>query len=87
VHTLATALLLQPNEVHHFSDLGYTHDNFWTQPYNTPGLQLPIADLGATSWAKERVGGVGCRCQREEDKTANIPDVCFAKLGRGIGVG
>ncbi|ORY59156.1 glycolipid 2-alpha-mannosyltransferase [Pseudomassariella vexata] len=67
VHSLAVAMLLKPEKVHHFEDFGYRHGNFYQCPANAPGGQLPESErLGKATLPKgnpEVEGGIGCRCQ------------------------
>ncbi|MCJ1378077.1 hypothetical protein MMC17_001173 [Xylographa soralifera] len=64
VHSLGAALLLQPEQMHWFEDLGYLHEVYQTCPANALGGQLPgSSKLGPDSWDKEQQGGIGCRCQ------------------------
>ncbi|MCJ1309101.1 hypothetical protein MMC25_002756 [Agyrium rufum] len=45
IHSLAAALLLQPEQTHHFSDFGYTHDGLQSCPANAAGKQLLESDV------------------------------------------
>lgn len=92
VHSLAAALLLQPHELHHFSDLGYGHPPFYIQPDNAPReLQLPDIDLGDSyqgypGW--NRGEGYGCRCDSTFKAGTNLQTLqCLKKLGKPIGAG
>lgn len=40
VHSLAVAMLLKPEEVHHFADVGYVHEPFQQCPVNVDGKGL-----------------------------------------------
>lgn len=85
VHSLATALLLQPHEVHHFADFGYVHENFQTCPGNAKGGQLPESqELNKLSkngpdLEPETTGAIGCRCRCPTDKRS-IPSDCLDRI-------
>ncbi|KAI0471018.1 glycosyltransferase family 15 protein [Xylariaceae sp. FL0804] len=84
VHSLAVNMLARPEQVHHFSDIGYRHDWYYQCPANKPGAQLPeSAALNGVqdSWAGEELaGGVGCRCDCDGRKTRNHASYCLHKL-------
>ncbi|MCJ1411690.1 hypothetical protein MMC19_005782 [Ptychographa xylographoides] len=64
VHSLGAALLLKPEQMHWFEDIGYVHDGYQNCPTNAVGGQLPGSnDLGHEPWDTEEAGGIGCRCQ------------------------
>lgn len=75
-------MLLDPQRVHHFSDLGYRHDFYFQCPNNAPGGQLEDSDvLGrAYEWAPERKGGIGCRCECDGSQMRNHASYCSHKL-------
>jgi mannosyltransferase len=89
VHSLALAMLLDPSRMHHFSDIGYRHDNLWVCPANAPGGQLPDSQSPSRegtglkdSWDNEQPGGIGCRCScpRGPGKRRNTRDYCTVKI-------
>lgn len=82
MHALAVAMYLSPSQVHHFEDLGYRHDELYQCPANAPGGQLPGSSAlgGGYTWAEERPGGVGCRCECDGRKTRNHAGYCLNKL-------
>jgi len=87
VHTLAAAMLLRPEEMHRFEDLGYGHPPFWACPQNAPDGQLPQSLLlgPPDGLSAEREGAVGCRCSCfEEDKVANFDGFCIRKFDEAL---
>ncbi|KAH6622689.1 glycosyltransferase family 15 protein [Chaetomium tenue] len=88
VHSLAAHLLLEPGQLHHFSDLGYHHDPFFQCPGNAPGEgQLPgneaLAEGGREqAWSEEREGDVGCRCRCPDRRRRNNRAICLERMGR-----
>jgi len=83
VHSLAVHLLLPPEKVHHFSDVGYSHPPFFQCPGNAPGGQLlENSALGPPdeNMSPERPGAVGCRCECIDERRRNIQSVCLAKV-------
>ncbi|KAK3350063.1 nucleotide-diphospho-sugar transferase [Lasiosphaeria hispida] len=83
VHSLALAMLLDAQRVHHFEDFGYRHDWFFQCPANAPGGQLPGSELlsgESSSWAPEREGGIGCRCECDGSRNVNFGRRCLNRL-------
>ncbi|KAK2759558.1 hypothetical protein FQN54_003037 [Arachnomyces sp. PD_36] len=84
IHSLAAALFLKPQEIHHFEDFGYSHEPFWTCPANTLGGQLPLSNtLGKLTLTPDTEGkedGIGCRCKCPAKKPNNYNDFCTNKL-------
>ncbi|KAH8888558.1 glycosyl transferase [Thozetella sp. PMI_491] len=81
VHSLALALLAQPEKVHHFEDMGYRHDYFYQCPANAPGGQLLESKaLGAGKHSPAQEGGVGCRCECDGANRSNYPSFCLQNL-------
>ena len=80
VHSLAAALLLEPEDLHHFEDIGYIHDPFQSCPKNRLGAQMVGSNIfGAGHWDKEVSSGVGCRCTCNPRPT--LPDrFCLDRL-------
>lgn len=83
VHAFAAALLLQPEELHHFQDFGYYHDPWIVSPANAPGKQLPdsqtLGGIGENVVEGEE-GGVGCRCERKQIR--NFQNWCINRVQR-----
>ncbi|OQE72436.1 hypothetical protein PENNAL_c0096G00677 [Penicillium nalgiovense] len=83
IHSLAAGILLSPDDVHYFRDIGYRHTTIQHCPANAPARQLPRAPfLDQTIedekerleedeyWANfdsVRENGVGCRCRCDTD--------------------
>ncbi|KAJ8105194.1 hypothetical protein ONZ43_g7523 [Nemania bipapillata] len=81
VHSLAVAMLADPQQVHHFEDIGYRHAKFYQCPANAPGGQLPSSpSLGKKAWSPEIAGGIGCRCECNGKKTHNYQSYCLDRL-------
>jgi mannosyltransferase len=80
VHSVAVALLLKPEELHHFEDFGYSHDPFVVTPANAAGKQLPerkvLGPLGRSVGDGEE-GGTGCRCEKKQIR--NFQNYCMNK--------
>jgi mannosyltransferase len=71
VHSLAVALLLEPGELHRFSDWGYVHDGLQVCPTGTEqGRGMPAQ--------------MGCRCKCDPDIKIVEP-VCLDRIGRTMG--
>jgi mannosyltransferase len=70
VHSLAAALLLRPEELHHFSDFGYVHD----------GLQVCPPESGEE---EKRRDVLGCRCKCDAEARAVEP-VCLNRIGLAL---
>ncbi|KAK3393938.1 glycosyltransferase family 15 protein [Podospora didyma] len=78
VHSLAVHLLLKPEEVHHFSDIGYHHEPFFQCPGNAPGGQLHTnTALGTGKYSPESPGAIGCRCECLDDRRRNNRGICL----------
>ncbi|KAK0617597.1 glycosyltransferase family 15 protein [Immersiella caudata] len=79
VHALAVHMLLGPDQVHHFADIGYWHEPFFQCPGNAPGgQQLDLAALGDNSRSSpESEGAIGCRCQCPDDRRRNNRGICL----------
>lgn len=86
MHSLAVAMLLQPEQVHHFDDVGYRHGKFYQCPANAVAGQLYESEaLGHEALPEgnpEHEGGVGCRCQcdRRPDGVRNFSGYCLSRL-------
>ncbi|KAI1188943.1 glycolipid 2-alpha-mannosyltransferase [Nemania serpens] len=82
VHSLAIAMLADPQQVHHFQDIGYRHADFHQCPANAPGGQLPGSSSLAENkpWSPEIAGGIGCRCECDGKETHNYQTFCLDKL-------
>ncbi|KAK0617284.1 nucleotide-diphospho-sugar transferase [Immersiella caudata] len=82
VHSIALAMLLESEKVHHFEDFGYRHDWYYQCPANAPGGQLPGSEAlrENQSLEPERAGGIGCRCECDGSRTRNYGGYCLNKL-------
>jgi mannosyltransferase len=86
VHSLAAAMLLKPEEVHHFSDLGYIHDGLQyctfqsTQEERERGFTRPPGISGKGNGKIEGREEVGCRCKCDPEARVVEP-VCLNKIG------
>lgn len=85
VHSLAVAMMLEPQQVHHFEDFGYRHGTFYRCPANARGGQLPDSALLEDTLPEgnpEVDGGIGCRCQcdRRPHGERNFSGYCAARL-------
>ena len=84
IHSLAAALFLRPEELHHFEDFGYVHAPFQSCPSNALGGQLPGSQtLGSGNWDKEEPGGVGCRCTCSQNGLSPR-SFCLDKLKQAV---
>lgn len=87
IHSLAAALLLQPEEVHHFSDFGYVHSDLQYCTYsatpeeNRRGELVPSFEDGATV-GEERTE-LGCRCACDPGIKI-IDPTCFNRIKRTV---
>jgi len=81
VHSLAAALLLPPEQVHHFSDFGYVHDGMqYCARGPTPEAFRRGEFVPGTNDPGEELG---CRCKCD----ASIPKprpICFNRLKRTV---
>ncbi len=75
MHSLAAALLLNPTQIHHFSDFGYEHAPFQYCPYLSDDGSIP--DLSKTPL--EELSLIGCNCECNKDLNVLQP-VCLNKL-------
>lgn len=89
VHSLAAAMLLQPEELHHFSDLGYIHDGLQyctfqsTAEERRRGFAFPPDVSGKGIGKIEGRQEVGCRCQC--DPNARVVDpTCLNRIGLAL---
>lgn len=82
VHSLAAALLLEPQELHHFSDFGYVHANL---QYCTHRATDDALRRGEFVPEKDRRGEeMGCNCQCS-DKINILEPTCFNMVKRATG--
>lgn len=83
MHSLAVAMLLSPQQVHHFDDFGYQHGPFYQCPANSLGGQLTESELLGKATLPEGnpeiEGGIGCRCRcdRRPFGTRNTSNYCM----------
>ncbi|KAF2963797.1 hypothetical protein GQX73_g9776 [Xylaria multiplex] len=82
VHSLAIGMLADPQQVHHFEDIGYRHADFYQCPANAPSGQLPRSSSLAKNkpWSPEIAGGIGCRCKCKGEEGRNYQTYCQDKL-------
>lgn len=88
VHSLAAAMLLRPDQVHHFSDFGYRHGDFQsctfvaTERERRSGVSVPsVSRLGKKELFQREELGCNCAC----DSEVNIIDeTCFNRIKRTV---
>ena len=68
VHSLAAAMLLEPEQLHWFGDIGYVH----------PPLQHCPEDNGRGA------AGCGCNCRTAVTGMRGVPEDCLASLRRAV---
>lgn len=92
VHSLAAAMLLKPEELHHFSDLGYIHDGLQyctsrsmsMKEEDHAGYAMPFG-FGKTRRDKSNAGQeVGCRCECDPDVRVVEP-FCLNRINMAMG--
>lgn len=89
VHSLAAAMLLRPEELHHFSDLGYIHDGLQyctfrsTAAERERGFAVPPGISGMGIGKVEGREEVGCRCACDPDARVVEP-VCMNRIGLAL---
>lgn len=82
IHSLAAAMLLKPEQLHHFSDFGYVHSNLQycthapTQEAKWRGEFVPTA--------RGRGKELGCRCDCDKDIKIVEP-TCFNRIKQTTG--
>ncbi|KFA81776.1 hypothetical protein S40288_07001 [Stachybotrys chartarum IBT 40288] len=88
VHSLAAAMLLRPEQVHHFSDFGYVHRPFQYCPYAPTAAALLRGELVPDMAGRigkndvpERSLGCNCKC---DTKATPIKPTCFNRLRRTV---
>lgn len=85
MHTFGVAMLLEPEEIHQFNDIGYVHDKFQTCPGNAINGQLEtdliLGNSTHDSWDKPVETGIGCRCRCDPGKSI-IRQSCSQHLKR-----
>jgi len=83
VHSLAAAMLLKPEEVHHFSDIGYVHGGLQycaiapTEEARRKGHLVPKG-------MEERGEMIGCDCECDE-KIRIVEPVCLNRIKSTVG--
>ncbi|KAK1759836.1 glycolipid 2-alpha-mannosyltransferase 1 [Echria macrotheca] len=82
VHALAVHLLLGPEQLHHFADIGYSHEPFWQCPGNAPGGQLLNSTVlgDASGVSPESEHAIGCRCRCPDERRRNNRGICLNTL-------
>jgi mannosyltransferase len=87
VHSLAAALLLRPDQVHHFADFGYQHGTFQyctfkaTRKEIRDGVLVPAVNTAGTD--SEKRAELGCRCTCDRDVQIINP-TCFNKIKQSV---
>ena len=84
VHSLAAAMLLRPEQLHHFSDFGYRHADLQyctfeaTERERRNGVLVPgVSQVGKKALFKREESGCICVC----DSEVNIIDAtCFNRI-------
>lgn len=82
VHTLAAAMLLRPDELHHFSDVGYIHGRLQycalapTDDALSRGILVP-------EMKEDRGEMLGCNCECDE-RIEVVNPTCFNRLRRTV---
>ncbi|KAI0512554.1 glycolipid 2-alpha-mannosyltransferase [Xylaria bambusicola] len=82
VHSLAIGMLADPQQVHHFEDIGYRHAKFYQCPANALDGQLPDSPslVKNKPWSPESAGGIGCRCECDGKTGRNFQSYCLDRL-------
>ena len=80
-------MLADPAKVHHFADIGYSHDGLYVCPANAVDGQLPESKALAGSpskWDSEASNGIGCRCKCPGGpfKRRNTRTYCTTKMDK-----
>ncbi|KJZ78732.1 hypothetical protein HIM_02123 [Hirsutella minnesotensis 3608] len=87
VHSLAAALLLRPEQVHHFSDFGYVHDSlqYCTHGPTVDGLRRgePMPRLGGRNLDSIQGQQLGCRCKCD-GSAGIIQPTCLNRIRRAV---
>ena len=87
VHSLAVALLLQPEEIHHFSDFGYVHKPFQyctfapTDEQLENGELIPHVSRKALPNVPNKELGCNCNCDKNIKFVGNT---CFNRIRRTV---
>ncbi len=89
VHSLAAAMLLEPQELHHFSDLGYVHDALQYCTFQSTleekkrGFTTPPGISGKGHGKIKGREEVGCRCKCDPNLSIVEP-VCLNRIGLAL---
>ena len=87
VHSLAAALLLRPEQVHHFADIGYVHEPFQYCTYASTPQSLArgelVPELGNRYLDRVPEKQLGCDCDCDPSIQIIRP-VCFNRLRRTV---
>jgi mannosyltransferase len=89
VHSLAAAMLLKPEELHHFSDLGYVHDGLQvctfesTEEEKRKGVSVPsISGKQGNGMVGEREeSGCMCKC---DPAVRVVEPICMNRIGLAL---
>jgi mannosyltransferase len=85
VHAFAAALLVKPEELHHFEDFEYFHDPWIVTPANPAGKQLPESESLGSLWknvVEGEKGVTGCRCEQKQIR--NFQQWCKNRVQRPV---
>jgi mannosyltransferase len=86
VHSLAAAMLLKPEEMHHFSDFGYVHDGLQvctlesTEEEKRKGVSVPSI-TGAKRGENRKELGCKCKC---DPAVRIVEPVCMNRIGLAL---
>ncbi|RDA83120.1 hypothetical protein CP532_0880 [Ophiocordyceps camponoti-leonardi (nom. inval.)] len=83
VHSLAVAMLLRPEEVHHFSDVGYTHDTLQYCPYGPTAESLRRGELVPKISDMTPEEELGCQSDCHTG-ARTIRPICFNRIKRTV---
>ena len=86
VHSLAAALFLSPEEIHHFSDFGYAHPPFQYCPLvERDTRKFPqLKEMTTKDW-EERFQVIGCRCNFDPGLARVINPFCLNTVQHILG--
>jgi mannosyltransferase len=82
VHTLAAAMLLKPEQLHHFSDVGYVHGRLQYCAFAPTDDALSRGVL-VPGQKEDRGEMLGCNCECDEQIEVVDP-TCFNRLRRSV---
>lgn len=86
VHSLAAALLMQPDQLHHFSDFGYIHKPFQYCPHSPTARELKRGKFVPSQKERPVVDAtekLGCRCECDP-AVSMIGTTCFNRIRQTV---